>query len=303
MMDISEANLRSHHVWVPTDSAFQKRCRLQQALWREANDLPIGHKPNGELLGSRIAMPRAKERLENFLTPTIRDVVRAEVMDPVRAADKLFGEPRIYDNLLSSQPLCFNLFGELSVDLESATRVFQKLDPRREIERVTAIRFEHSPSRGDPRYTGDRSAFDVFVEYDSRRGKRGFLGIEVKYHEALTDEAAPHRARYDELAAACGWWAADRAGLQKKPLQQMWRDHLLAASLVVNGDFDEGAFVFLAPAGNAPCTQAVAAFQKYIACDDVFAFWNLEDVIDAITSAHPDAGSALRSRYVRARES
>lgn len=49
---------------------------------------------------------------------------------------------------------------------------------------VTRIEFEHSPSRSDPRFTNDRSAFDVFVEYKRASGKSGFLGIEVKYHEA-----------------------------------------------------------------------------------------------------------------------
>lgn len=294
-MDTSEANLRAHHVWVPTDSAFQKQCRLKQALWREAQDLPIGYKPNGELLGSRIAMPRAKESLENFLSPVVRDVVRAEVMDPVQAADKLFGEPRIYDNLLSSQPLCFNLFGELSRDLVAATRVIQKLEPARGVSRVTAIRFEHSPGRGDVRYTGDRSAFDVFVEYSNEQGKRGFLGIEVKYHEALTDAAARHRARYDDIAEACAWWVSERAMLQKKPLQQMWRDHLLAASLVINGDYDEGAFVFVAPAGNVPCMKAVEAFRRFVARDGVFAGWTLEQVLAALDDVIDT--SNLRARY------
>lgn len=296
-MDTSEANLRAHHVWVSTDSAFQRRCRLQQALWREAMGIPIGRKPNGDPLGSRIAMPRAKELLENYLTPTIRDVVRAEVMDGERGAGKLYGEPRIYDNLLSSQPLCFNLFGELQRDLDLASRFFRRRCPDR-IDRVSGIQFEHSPGRRDPRYTGDRSAFDVFVEYVSRSGRRGFLGIEVKYHEALTDAPASHRDRYDELARACGWWHHDRLeGLRLKPLQQIWRDHLLAASLVVSGDFDEGAFIFLAPRENAPCTSAVAAFQKHVLADGVFSAWNLEDVISDLAASESEWAASLAGRY------
>lgn len=277
-LDIAESNLRAHHVWVSTDSAFQRRCRLQQALWREAMGLPIGQKPNGDPLGSRIAMPRAKEQLENYLTPTIRDVVRAEVMDADRSAGKLYGEPRIYDNLLSSQPLCFNLFGELQRDLDLATRFFVRRCPDR-VGRVTRISFEHSPGRSDLRFTGDRSAFDVFAEYTSKAGRSGFVGIEVKYHEALTDDPSPHRDRYDELAKACGWWDATKLeGLRAKPLQQMWRDHLLAASLVVNGAYEEGAFVFLAPRDNTPCVKAVAAFREHVIAAGVFASWSLEDV-------------------------
>ncbi len=298
-MDVSPETLKKHDVWVPSDSAFQRRCRLRQALWREAEGLPIGHTHRGEAIGSSLAMPDAETHLWNFLTPTIRDVVRAEVLDKKKATGKLFARPRIFNNLLSSQPLCFNLFGELSVDLALATRVFQGLCPGRAIASVTHIGFEHSPGRGDPRYTGDRSAFDVFVEYDGATGARGFLGIEVKLHEALSDQVAEHRPRYDDLADACGWWVKDRAALHQKPLQQMWRDHLLAASLIVAGDYDEGAFVFLAPAGNVACANAVAAFKRNVAVADVFAAWALEDVVDVVEAADASAAwvDTFRRRY------
>jgi hypothetical protein len=79
--------------------------------------------------------------------------------------------------------------------------VLRELFPSR-IGEVTAVRFEHSPGRGDPRYTGDRSAFDVFVEHATPSGARGFVGIEVKYHEGLTEAASSHKPRYDALADA-----------------------------------------------------------------------------------------------------
>jgi hypothetical protein len=40
---------------------------------------------------------------------------------------KLFAQPRIFDDLLSSQPLRFNLFGELTRDLALASRVMHRL--------------------------------------------------------------------------------------------------------------------------------------------------------------------------------
>jgi len=65
-------------------------------------------------------MPDAKNHLWNYLTDSIRDVVRAEVLGARRGDGKLFGEPRIFNDLLSSQPLCFNLFGELKRNLTLA---------------------------------------------------------------------------------------------------------------------------------------------------------------------------------------
>jgi hypothetical protein len=121
-----ETLLAEHHVLVPTDNPFQRRARLLQALWRHEQGLPIGEH-RGRPLGSRLALPAAKVTLSNYITDGVRDVVRREVLDRDRAKDKLYGQPRIFNDLLSSQPLCFNLFGELQRDLALATRALRRM--------------------------------------------------------------------------------------------------------------------------------------------------------------------------------
>jgi len=232
-------------------------------------------------------MPGAKDELLNYLTDTIRDVVRREVLDPQRSIGKLYKPPRIFNDLLSSQPMCFNLFGELQADLDLATVVFGALTKGR-VQEVTAIEFEHSPGRGDPKYTGDKSAFDVYVEFLNIGGAQGFIGIEVKYHEDLNDQAAAHRERYDEIADAMSAFKSEaRDDLTKKPLQQVWRDHLLAGSLLQDdaAGFDDGFFTFLYPSGNDRCSRAVGAYRACLADETTFVSWTLEDVVQAIKEA------------------
>lgn len=278
--------LAEHHVAVPTDNDFQRRARLLQALWRESRGLAIGtHR--GRPLGSRLAMPDAEKQFSNYLTDAIRDVVRREVLDPARSRDKLFGRPRIFDDLLSSQPLCFNLFGELRGDLGLASRSLAALSGGR-VARVTAIEFEHSPGRSDARYTGDRSAFDVFVEYVGAEGGRGFVGIEVKYHEDLNDPPAPHRDRYDEVAATMGVFHSDAMNrLRVKPLQQVWRDHMLAGSLVLDATagYADGFFVMLYPSGNVHCQRGVDGYRACLRSSAGFTAWTLEAFVGALRAA------------------
>lgn len=285
---IPDELLTRHHVLVPADNAFQARARVLQALWREKHGFPVGlHR--GKPLGSRIESAFARDTLANFLTDNIRAVVRHAVLGAGRSKDQLIQEERLFSNMLSSQPLCFNLFGELAHDLKLATRVFRELAPER-VARVVEISFEHSPGRGDLRFTGDRSAFDVFVKYVSPAGRSGFLGIEVKYHEGLGDAAASHRPRYDEVADAMGCFVRDRAALRASPLQQIWRDHLLAGQLVRAGvGFDEGAFVFLAPEGNVTCRRAVEKYRKQLVGDSLFISWTLEELVSALHGAGADA--------------
>jgi hypothetical protein len=284
-MDTSDDVLRAHHVLVATDNPFQRRARLLQALWREEQRLPIGlHR--GRELGSRLAMPSAKDDLTNYLTDTIRNVVRREVLDPERSKGKLFGRPRIFDDLLSSQPLCFNLFGELQQDLPLATRALRRVTHGR-IHEVTAIDFEVSPGRSDPKYTGDRSAFDVFVRYTTAAGERGFAGIEVKYHEALGDPAAKDRPRYAAIAKGMGCFDASAdERLRKKPLQQIWRDHLLVGSLLQDDaqGYRDGFFAFLYPEGNERCARAVGSYGACLSARDTFEPWTLEAMVAAIAA-------------------
>ena len=266
-------------------SDFQRRARILQSMWRTEQGYPIGEhvgRGGGRPLGSRLAMPWAGETLANYLSETIRQVIRNEVLDRETSRGKLYARPRIFHDLLSSQPLCFNLFAELQQDLALATAVLQVLAPDR-VAQVTGIEFEHSPGRGDERYTGDRSAFDVYVEYRTPLDEGGSIGIEVKYHENLKGKAAQHRSRYDQVAEQMGCFRRECLGrLKSQPLQQIWRDHLLAGSLLENGDFSDGFFVFLYPRDNPHCARAVSDYQDCLLDSDTFVAWTLETMADAI---------------------
>lgn len=282
-VDPSDELLAEHYVLVPSDGPFQRRARLLQALWRERERLPIGtHR--GLPLGSRLAMPFAQETLANYLTETVRDVVRREVQDPTRSAHKLYRQPRIFEDLLSSQPLCFNLFGQLQGDLRLASLVFSELLDVAGLQ-VQAVEFEHSPGRGDPRFTADHSAFDVFLPYATPAGKHGFVAIEVKYAESLDAKPARYRARYDEVAEAMRVFEASKlADLRKAPLEQLWRDHLLAGSIVFDGraGYERGTFAVVYPSANAPVASAVASYRTCLRCADDFQAITLETLLATI---------------------
>ena len=246
-----------------------------------------------------MAMPWAEETLANYLTETVREVVRREVLDERKSQGKLFARPRIFNDLLSSQPMAFNLFGELQQDPELATSVFKRLTNNR-IQEVTGIEFEYSPGRGEDRYTGDSSAFDVFVTYSAPDGRPGFASIEVKYHENLLGKAARHRPRYDEVAGQIGCFRLERRYLlREQPLQQIWRDHLLAGSLLAAADFVDGFFGFLYPQGNEFCSRAVEGYLECLSDKVTFMAWTLEEVCASIESNTQQGWiGAFQDRYL-----
>jgi len=280
---------------------FQRRARLLQSMWRHAQGYEMGvHKGRcGERpLGSRLSEESAG-RLHNYLTDTIRSVVRREVCDPERSKGKLYSVPRIFDDLLSSQPLCFNLFGELQQDLPLATAVLRDLTGNR-VGRVEAIDFEYSPGRRDPNYTDDNSAFDVYVRFRTPQGGSGFVGIEVKYHEDLAGKAARPRCRYDEVARLMGCFNEARLPeLRQAPLQQVWRDHLLAGIHRRRDKFDDGFFAFLYPSANCACRKVVESYRQCLSSDETFVDWTLERFVASL-ARHTGGGwvTLLWERYL-----
>jgi hypothetical protein len=237
-MTITEAQLNGiskyYHAFFPSDgSGFRRMARTLQSIWREEQALPPGKiRRNGSLkkIGSRIPMPMAETTLCNYLTKNIRIVVRKSL--EAAAPDQVFAQPRIFNDLLSSQPLCFNLFGELVCDQDLAIRSFAKLLPGR-VMQVTGIDFEFSPGRGQKEFTNDGTAFDVVVRFKNPEGGNGFIGIEIKYHENLKGKPAFHKKRYDEIAEQMGCFRREcHSKLRAQPLQQIWRDHLLAGVLL-----------------------------------------------------------------------
>lgn len=283
------------------DTDFAAFGRLLQSKWRESKNFPIGER------GNYLQTDFAKTSKANYLTDKIKTLVQYEVYR-AKVEGKLISEPRIWDNLLSSQPLCFNLFGELHYDLKLATKYFKKLFPTR-VSEVTAVKFEHSPARGHIDYTGDHSAFDVFIEYLNLDNKKGFIGIEVKYAETLKDDKVKteatfqkHKDAYLKLATKSKLFPTSSIEVLKGvPLQQIWRDHLL--SIATLKDYDEGFFVFLFPSKNKECQQAVDSYVQQLKTDkeEINNFYprHLEIFIDTLNQVcKADWTIELSKRYL-----
>lgn len=282
-VDIKKTIEASGQKMCKTDNRYQAYYRFLQSLWRESNNIPVKKREgqsDNDVYGNYTSDPEA-----NFMTDGIRSLVNHE-LTPENKGDRLIEETRLRSNLLSSQPLCFNLFGELKLNLKKALQFFNLLYDNY-FNSIDNIEFEYNPARRDPRLTGDRSAFDVFVEYTSVANKKGFIGIEVKYSETLTegaasvndildkqfcDELRTRRDRYRELSE--GLFAEKDFGkLERLPAFQIWRDHLLAVAMckAFPEKYDEGVFLFVAPYSNRNCRDGVEKYKGLLVINEGIA--------------------------------
>ena len=123
------------------------------------------------------------DNLTNFMqNKRLKEDVDKELL-AIKGRDRLTDETRLYTNLLSSQPLAFNIFLPLKWDTNVGNRVVKDLFPQLHIKKLVDIKMEYVPSDEngkESRITRDRSCFDVYVEYENDSGELGGIGIEVK---------------------------------------------------------------------------------------------------------------------------
>ncbi len=117
--EISAAMCTTGVDFVPRDpetTAFKLRARLHQARWRESQGHPMGTHPiegaTTRPLGSRLPLAYAKQTFAKFVDPRVVDAVRKRLAAP--QPHEMLDAKRLYADLLSSMPMCFNLFGTIT---------------------------------------------------------------------------------------------------------------------------------------------------------------------------------------------
>lgn len=289
----------------PATTAWKQRARSGQARWREARGHPIGAHPYpggpaATPVGSRLELEFARATGANFLTPGALAAVRARIATP--EPHQMIGEDRLWADLLSSMPLCFNLFGDLAGSREAATRAVRAWWPDAPLGDVE-VRFEHSPGRRDPSFLGNQSAFDAAFELTTGSEQRAIVGVETKYHEHAIAEPAPKAAalaRYAEVTERSGVFSEGwRERIVGTDLQQIWLDHLLVLAMLQHPSkrWTWGRFVLAYPEGNPSFAAAAARYRELLRDGATFEARTLEDLVGTPGVLPVETASVLKERY------
>lgn len=281
------------------DDPFTARMRRHQSWYRsEVLRLPFGTGPTRGATSCFGNMLQSKdgEAGRNFLTPGIFAVAERRLAQGAGAVEPF----RLKHNMLSSQPMCFNLFGPLVDDLALATLLARALWGAH-ISRVTRVEIELAP-RPKGEYLDDNTAFDAFVEYEIVGGGLGFVGIETK----LTEPFSPRRTdkpTYRRWMTADSPWRSDAAGLvDHEDHNQLWRDHLLAWAMLrhPNSPYRRGALAVVFHPDDTRCLSVLEGYRSLLQDQSTLTTHTLGAVVDAW---RPLAGGAswldaFHQRYV-----
>jgi len=201
--------------------------RFHQSWWRaERLGVVAGEDARGNTYGNYLTEHDA-DIGGNFLAPEIHDYALHRI-----AAGGGVEKFRCTRNLLSSQPMAFNLFGPLHHEPDLAALLLDPLLPGG-VEQAS-VDVEWAPPKQF--HLGDATSFDVVARYVRADGRRAIAGIETKLTEPFSQKVYGlddhHTERYREVARLSDAWRdPDCVELTDERWNQVWRNQLLVESI------------------------------------------------------------------------
>ncbi|MFA4851030.1 MAG: hypothetical protein WC599_00740 [Bacteroidales bacterium] len=218
------------------DSGNKKRLRIHQGWWRAfvlgltEGDYYDKHNKEWKRVCNRTFIETTEKDI-NFLTPQVIQAARRALKERDKSNPGLIEETRLNFNLLSSQPLCFNFFGELSLDKGFGIKVLRKWWP--ELTELKKVIFEFAPLE---RFTNDNSAFDIAFEV-TKGNQSGLIGLECKYTDSFSSTEYDKPA-YLEIYSKSKSFSSSYEDLKSKRFNQLFRSQLIAEALIQHKRYD-----------------------------------------------------------------
>lgn len=264
---------------VPSDAARVARYRRHQSWFRESV-LGVAPGLHPKVPSRRIGSLLDRSAVEangglNFVNDAARKHAEQRARQ-VRTEGGTLEPERLFENLLSSMPMCFNLFGALA-PLPAFGDLIRSLfdETALLVDRVVC----EAPT---PPTWKDRTAFDAQVDYRNDRDESRFLAIETKYTEPFT-QVRYDRDEYRMLTDRCGWFLPEAADvLVEVDTNQLWRGLLLMNSTEEHLGAT-GRYVVISPRDDDDARAAVEKVNSWL---DPAHAWrlrccSLEDIVEA----------------------
>lgn len=281
----------------PADSKFTAKARMLQSIHRvfirEAMGVgPTEHavtkdkKPayygnmlvNGEITG------------KNFLFPETFEYAKKRVAEkiPAETIDKY----RLFNNLLSSMPMTFNLFHPLMMIKEKypdqIAGILQAVFPELDIHHVDDIKIEFIPTP-IKNYTNDKTAMDAAIFFSDQENLKHIIAIEVKYTDSLGMNESKDKKNKSKIALESGLFTVAGIEKVKEDCPQIYRNFLLTEKYRVVHKLEDSYSIVLAPKGLPTTETEIKSLTNYLKRDYKYKIdpYSLEDFMDALYEVCP----------------
>ena len=271
-----------------SDNHFTKKHRKLQSEYR-ANTLkiPFGFGPNynsktqyGNMLIN------GEETGDNFISESAFLFAKQKALDKQINKDLTLDEFRLFNNMLSSMPMCFNLFSDLRKLLltnqkEVTLAVKEMFKELSWIDKVTYIDVEFIPIPTSD-YTDDKSAFDAMILVEDENGKKGLISIETKYTDLLGSNTSSKASLKNELINDYKIFDSQLINeLEDKGYQQIHRNYLLTYMFAKKNKFKHFSNVIISPKEDSLSVKEIESLHSHLLQKkDTIMKIPLEDIVD-----------------------
>lgn len=272
------------------DIARKKQARYFEENYNILEFETIKRKPRGYSEPIDIYVEALLKRQDSIDGKIFYEGFRNQIMSEIkslRKEAKYSPSGMMMCHTLRSEHIPWNVFYPMSLSDERkshAKEVFNIIIDKvssvlPKISEITDIKIEYAPKDENATeepftkcYLNDRTSFDTYIEYIATDGAKGGIGIEVKYTEedyqpgntekkaAITDHENP-KYRYWDVMKKSDYYIPEAffsdsrhpkfwSPLVCNGLRQIWRNHLLGASMVQHQDINHFLSLHLYPAGN-----------------------------------------------------
>lgn len=240
--------------------SFTEKCRKLQGRFRESigEEMAVGPfktsttKYTNMISGGEISGKNfVDEYTFNYAKERVKNKQKNETIE----------EFRLFNNLLSSQPMAFNLFCPLIQMLgngqeEVVTKIITAVFTDMNIACVTEIGLEFLHTDVE-NYLNDKTAMDAIIRFVDTENRPCFIAIETKYTDTLGTNSAREKDAQKKFIKELGFFsqkAEDCLLNDRKDISQIYRNFLLSECYRIKEGVHESYSIILSPE-NHPTTK------------------------------------------------
>lgn len=296
------------------DKPFKSIARTKQSTYREKT-LMVGFDPNNKYgQYGAFLLPEDAEEGKNFC-----EEFRAEILDRIKSryharAMSTERHDGLYADMLRSEHIPWDIFVPMDMDKNAAVKVFNAIIGAPVVDEITRIEIEWAPDKA--KCLNDRTSFDTYVEYWSKGRKCG-IGIEVKYTEEgypigikEKREVENEDSRYAIITKTSGIFTKSitsmplrETELRLDEYRQIWRNHILGGSMVMNKMLDGFLSITLYPSGNPHFAKVLPEYREFLTeyGNATFGYITFEELFDLLETNYKGAKFQNWVKYLKER--
>ena len=292
-----------------SDNAFTKKARLLQSMYRVeiGEEEGVGptraskHKYGNMISGGEVSG-------KNFLMKETFEYAKEKnkKKKKEKTVETIDGF-RLFNNLLSSQPMAFNLFYPLMLLLKQnpamVTLAVRSVFRNFPVFEVTEIGLEFIPKPIE-NYTNDKSAMDAYIRFVDNKGGKHIIAIETKYTDVLGVNEASRCEEQKQMLVDTGLFSADFEELLmegKVKLTQIYRNLLLTERYRMVEGLKDSYSVVLSPKEHPSTEEEIKSVTEYLKPEYAYKLSavSLEEFVDAMIQYLPEYYAQVYERFRR----